>query len=91
MRAPTHSATSGQHAGRVRLLFRRTVGEFVRRNPPAIFLILKSIPPLLWLVSEAASGVTGSRFAANLWDAALPPEQAAEKSRTTAGWIQQTT
>jgi 3-oxoacyl-[acyl-carrier protein] reductase len=48
------------------------------------------IPPLLWLVSEAAGGVTGSRFAANLWDARLPPEQAAEKSRTTAGWIPQT-
>jgi NAD(P)-dependent dehydrogenase (short-subunit alcohol dehydrogenase family) len=48
------------------------------------------IPPLLWLVSEAASGVTGSRFAANLWDATLPPEQAAEKSRATAGWIPQT-
>jgi NAD(P)-dependent dehydrogenase (short-subunit alcohol dehydrogenase family) len=48
------------------------------------------IAPLLWLVSEAASGVTGSRFAANLWDAALPPEQAAQKSRTTAGWIPQT-
>jgi NAD(P)-dependent dehydrogenase (short-subunit alcohol dehydrogenase family) len=46
-------------------------------------------PPLLWLVSEAASGVTGSRFAANLWDATLPPAQAAEKSRTNAGWIQQ--
>jgi len=45
------------------------------------------IPPLLWLVSEEASGVTGSRFAANLWGATLPPEQAAEKSRTTAGWI----
>jgi NAD(P)-dependent dehydrogenase (short-subunit alcohol dehydrogenase family) len=45
------------------------------------------IPPLLWLVSDAASGVTGSRFAANLWDAALPPDEAAEKSRTTAGWI----
>jgi 3-oxoacyl-[acyl-carrier protein] reductase len=45
------------------------------------------IPPLLWLVSEGAGGVTGCRFAANLWDAALPPEQAAEKSRTTAGWI----
>jgi NAD(P)-dependent dehydrogenase (short-subunit alcohol dehydrogenase family) len=44
------------------------------------------IPPLLWLVSEAASGVTGSRFAANLWEVALPPEQAAEKARTTAGW-----
>lgn len=48
------------------------------------------ILPLLWLVSEAASGVTGSRFAANLWDAALPTERAAEKARTTAGWILQT-
>jgi len=47
------------------------------------------IPPLLWLVSEAASGVTGSRFAANLWDASLPPERAAEKSRAMAGWIPQ--
>lgn len=45
------------------------------------------IPPLLWLVSEAAGEVTGSRFAANLWDAGLPPDQAAEKSRITAGWI----
>jgi NAD(P)-dependent dehydrogenase (short-subunit alcohol dehydrogenase family) len=48
------------------------------------------IAPLLWLVSEAASGVTGSRIPANLWDATLPPEQAAEKSRATAGWIPQT-
>jgi NAD(P)-dependent dehydrogenase (short-subunit alcohol dehydrogenase family) len=48
------------------------------------------VPPLLWLVSEAASGVTGSRFAANLWDAALPPEQAAEKARAAAGWMPQT-
>jgi NAD(P)-dependent dehydrogenase (short-subunit alcohol dehydrogenase family) len=47
------------------------------------------IPPLLWLVSEAANGVTGARFAANLWDTALPPEQAAEKARTSAGWIPQ--
>jgi NAD(P)-dependent dehydrogenase (short-subunit alcohol dehydrogenase family) len=48
------------------------------------------IPPLLWLVSEAASGVTGSRFVADLWDTSLPPEQAAEKARCTAGWISQT-
>jgi 3-oxoacyl-[acyl-carrier protein] reductase len=48
------------------------------------------IPPLLWLVSEAASGVTGSRFAANLWNSALPPDQAAEKSRRTAGWVSPT-
>jgi NAD(P)-dependent dehydrogenase (short-subunit alcohol dehydrogenase family) len=47
------------------------------------------IPPLLWLVSEAASGVTGARFIANLWDPTLPPEQAAEKSPMSAGWIQQ--
>ena len=47
------------------------------------------IPPLLWLVSEAASGVTGSRFAAILWDATLPREQAAEKSRASAGWTPQ--
>jgi 3-oxoacyl-[acyl-carrier protein] reductase len=47
------------------------------------------IPPLLWLVSEAANEVTGSRFDAKLWDAALPPDQAAEKARTAAGWIPQ--
>jgi NAD(P)-dependent dehydrogenase (short-subunit alcohol dehydrogenase family) len=45
------------------------------------------IPPLLWLVSEAASGVTGRRFAANLWNTTLPPERGAEKARTAAGWI----
>jgi NAD(P)-dependent dehydrogenase (short-subunit alcohol dehydrogenase family) len=45
------------------------------------------IPPLLWLVSEAANEVTGSRFDAKLWDATLPPDQAAEKARTTAVWI----
>lgn len=39
------------------------------------------IPPLLWLVSEAANEVTGSRFDARLWDTSLPPEQAAEKAR----------
>jgi hypothetical protein len=38
---------------------------------------------LLWLASEGAGGATGSRFAANLWDAALRLEHAAEKSRTT--------
>ncbi|MGE5268042.1 MAG: SDR family NAD(P)-dependent oxidoreductase, partial [Thiohalocapsa sp.] len=30
-------------------------------------------PPLLWLVSEAAGDVTGRRFLAVHWDAALPP------------------
>ena len=45
------------------------------------------VPPLLWLASEAADGVTGARFVANLWDSSLPPEQAAEKARRVAGWM----
>jgi 3-oxoacyl-[acyl-carrier protein] reductase len=44
------------------------------------------VPPLLWLVSEAAGHVTGARFVAKLWDSSLPPEEAAEKARTMAGW-----
>ncbi|HJU10381.1 MAG TPA: SDR family oxidoreductase [Candidatus Binataceae bacterium] len=44
------------------------------------------VPPLLWLVSEAANDVTGARFVARLWDSALPAEQAAEKARAMAGW-----
>jgi NAD(P)-dependent dehydrogenase (short-subunit alcohol dehydrogenase family) len=43
------------------------------------------VPPLLWLVSEEAGEVTGARFVANLWDASLPPAQAAEKARAPAG------
>jgi NAD(P)-dependent dehydrogenase (short-subunit alcohol dehydrogenase family) len=66
--------------------------------PPDIALHLRQnllppdivVAPLLWLVSEAADEVTGCRFVASLWDSALPPEQAAEKARTTAGWIMQT-
>src|SRR5713226_5486147 len=45
------------------------------------------VPPLLWLASESADEVTGGRFVANLWDSSLPPEQAAEKARSEAGWM----
>ena len=45
------------------------------------------VPPLLWLVSDASGGLTGARLVANLWDASLPPEQAAEKARTSSGWM----
>ncbi len=45
------------------------------------------VPPLMWLVSDAANEITGTRIAANLWDASIPPEQAAEKARAAAGWI----
>jgi NAD(P)-dependent dehydrogenase (short-subunit alcohol dehydrogenase family) len=43
------------------------------------------VPPLLWLVSDAAK-VTGRRFLGVHWDAALPPEQAAEKSGAPVAW-----
>jgi NAD(P)-dependent dehydrogenase (short-subunit alcohol dehydrogenase family) len=42
--------------------------------------------PAQWLASPASDGVTGRRFIAALWDAALPPEQAAEQSGAPIGW-----
>lgn len=47
------------------------------------------VPPLLWLVSEAANDVTGTRVVASLWDTSLSPERAAEKARAPAGWVVQ--
>jgi NAD(P)-dependent dehydrogenase (short-subunit alcohol dehydrogenase family) len=44
------------------------------------------VPPLLWLVSEAAGKVTGRRFLGVHWDPALPPEQAAEKAGAPVAW-----
>src|SRR5260370_9233502 len=43
-------------------------------------------PPLVWLVSEAAAGVTGRRFLAVHWDAALMPAEAPEKAAPPAAW-----
>lgn len=45
------------------------------------------VPPLLWLISEAAAGVNGRRFIAADWDAALPPAQAAEKAGAPIAWM----
>jgi NAD(P)-dependent dehydrogenase (short-subunit alcohol dehydrogenase family) len=61
-----------------------SIADKTRRSllDPAII-----VPPLLWLVSEEAGEVTGARFVANLWDASLPPAQAAEKARAQAGWM----
>ena len=36
--------------------------------------------PIVWLISRASDGVTGRRFSAKEWDAALPAEVAAEKA-----------
>jgi len=44
------------------------------------------VPPLLWLLSDAAGKVTGRRFLGVHWDPALPPEQAAEKAGAPVAW-----
>jgi len=43
-------------------------------------------PPLNWLVSDAASGVTGRRFLAVHWDPSLRPEEAAAKAGAAVAW-----
>jgi NAD(P)-dependent dehydrogenase (short-subunit alcohol dehydrogenase family) len=43
-------------------------------------------PPLAWMVSDAAGGVSGRRFLAVHWDPALPPAQAAEKAGAPVAW-----
>lgn len=45
------------------------------------------VPPLLWLVSDAADGVSARRFIAADWDTALPVEQAAEKAGAPIAWL----
>lgn len=44
------------------------------------------VPPLLWLISDRAAGVSGRRFLAVHWDTSLPPEQAAEKCGSPIAW-----
>jgi NAD(P)-dependent dehydrogenase (short-subunit alcohol dehydrogenase family) len=44
------------------------------------------VPPLLWLISDAAAGVTARRFVAARWDPALPSEQAAAAAGAPVGW-----
>jgi len=43
-------------------------------------------PPLVWLLSDAAQGVSGRRFLAVHWDAKLPPAQAAETAGAPVAW-----
>jgi NAD(P)-dependent dehydrogenase (short-subunit alcohol dehydrogenase family) len=44
------------------------------------------VAPLLWLCSEQSDGVTGHRYVAKDWDPLMPPAEAAQHARTTAGW-----
>jgi 3-oxoacyl-[acyl-carrier protein] reductase len=43
-------------------------------------------PPLVWLASHAADGVTGRRFIARLWDPQLPPGEAAAIAGAPVAW-----
>jgi 3-oxoacyl-[acyl-carrier protein] reductase len=43
-------------------------------------------PPALWLASTASDGVTGRRFVAREWDAALAPGVAADRQQYPIGW-----
>jgi len=45
-------------------------------------------PSLNWLVSDAASGVTGRRFLAVHWDPGLPPEEAPGKAGAPVAWTE---
>jgi len=45
------------------------------------------VPPLLWLVSDAAAGVTARRFVAADWDRSLSPAEAAEKASVPIAWL----
>jgi NAD(P)-dependent dehydrogenase (short-subunit alcohol dehydrogenase family) len=44
------------------------------------------VPPLLWLVSDAAAEVSGRRFLAAHWDTSLSATEAAEKSGAPIAW-----
>jgi NAD(P)-dependent dehydrogenase (short-subunit alcohol dehydrogenase family) len=44
------------------------------------------VPPLLWVVSREADPINGWRFDANLWDASLPPAEAAKRAGRPAGF-----
>jgi NAD(P)-dependent dehydrogenase (short-subunit alcohol dehydrogenase family) len=45
------------------------------------------VPPLLYVVSEAADKVNGYRFDALTWDVSLPPVEAARRNGRPAGFV----
>jgi NAD(P)-dependent dehydrogenase (short-subunit alcohol dehydrogenase family) len=43
-------------------------------------------PPVLWLCSAAADGITGNRYVAANWNTSLPAEQAERQCRAPIAW-----
>jgi NAD(P)-dependent dehydrogenase (short-subunit alcohol dehydrogenase family) len=56
---------------------------FARKDliPPSVMA-----PPIVWLCSEAANGITGNRYVATQWDLSKPPEQAEQLCRAPIAW-----
>jgi NAD(P)-dependent dehydrogenase (short-subunit alcohol dehydrogenase family) len=51
--------------------------------PPSVMA-----PPIVWLCSEAADGVTGNRYVASHWDTSLAGDQAEQRCRAPIAWPQ---
>ena len=43
-------------------------------------------PPIVWLCSNAADGITGNRYLAAMWDPARPAEEQERRCRAPAAW-----
>jgi len=43
-------------------------------------------PPIIWLCSDAANGITGNRYVASHWDASKPTKEAERKARAPIAW-----
>jgi NAD(P)-dependent dehydrogenase (short-subunit alcohol dehydrogenase family) len=52
----------------------------------ALIRPMRMAAPMLYLISDAGSDVTGMRFVAAHWDAALPPAEAAKRAGAPIGW-----
>jgi 3-oxoacyl-[acyl-carrier protein] reductase len=42
--------------------------------------------PIVWLISNDSDGINGSRFVGRLWNANLPPSEAAKQAQAPIGW-----
>ena len=45
-------------------------------------------PPIVWLCSDEANGISGNRYVAAHWDPALPPAQAERRCRAPIAWTE---
>jgi len=64
----------------------RMMPEFVETAPERLIPPSAMAAPIVWLLSPASDGVSGRRFRANAWDAALDPAEAANISGSPIAW-----